>query len=337
MKTAGIIATKNQDKFILESVYSLAYQVDELIVVDDGSIDLTSTLLTKANLPNIKLIHNPISIGVSRAFNQAVAQTNADLIFFQGGDDVSLEGRVQTSLRVFQNNEIVLTYSLPIVIGANGNVLPDQCAAEFQIPEPPDPISHLFWVGNYICAPSVSIRRSDYQKHQGFMPVSRHLQDYALWLELAGEGNFKLLQDQVVKYRKHGANLSREKSSVFDTSAPRLEAELDFILTKFLQEANDETLDNLARHKQLAPGLFQSLSHSEKVMIIQLHHSNKSMIRRGLFSLFEFLNNEKGSQSFMKLAMGDEELDIYSVMSDYPGQLLASQLLEQLNLISRGK
>src|ERR1035437_2102688 len=53
--TAGVIATFNQQDYILEAVASLVGYVDEIIVIDDASNDATGDLLDRMSYDNLRV------------------------------------------------------------------------------------------------------------------------------------------------------------------------------------------------------------------------------------------------------------------------------------------
>lgn len=245
--SAGIISTLNQEAFIREAVESLADQVDELFVVNDGSTDSTAEILASLRIPHLKVISHDYPHGVSRSYNEAAQLATAQFLVIQGGDDVSLPGRVSEQTSLLMQTKADMTYCLPIVINSHGKVLPDEAAGEFfYAGKVEHAFRHLFFVGNFICAPSVVIRRETYMQWGGFSPSSLYLQDFDLWCAVAAGGKLIQSSTRKVKYRKHSSNLSGETNSVLSPKDFRFDAEMDYVLSKALLRASEETLKNLA-------------------------------------------------------------------------------------------
>lgn len=244
---AGVIAVHNQVRYARESVLSLRPEVDELVVVDDGSSDGSRELLRDlARSLDFELIEHREAVGVSETYNEAVQAVSADVILIQGGDDRSLPLRGARSALALEDPAVSLVHSLPIVIDANGAILPDDAAAEFGAgASDGDPIAFLYEVGNCICAPSVAVRRADYLAAGGFPAGIDLLQDYALWLELAARGRFQHEPEPLVEYRKHGTNLSREYTGAEDARRSRYETELRIVRDAFLDRADETVLRRL--------------------------------------------------------------------------------------------
>jgi glycosyltransferase involved in cell wall biosynthesis len=210
VSTAAVIATFNQERYIAEAVASLAPQVDEVIVVDDASSDGTRAVLDALTIPNLVVLSNQHQLGVSRSFTRAVDRASSEILVIQGGDDRSLDSRVKAQVGVLRDPSVSLAYSVPTVINGGGQRMPPELSAEFLIGiDADDPLDFLFFEANFICAPSVAMRRADYLALGGFPAGLDLLQDYALWLQLAAVGSFHRLPTPGVEYRKHGSNLSR--------------------------------------------------------------------------------------------------------------------------------
>ena len=316
--TAGIIATFNQDRYIVEAIESLAGQVDQIIVVNDCSNDDTRAVLDSLRLGNLTVLHNDQQRGVSGSYNRAVAQASAEILLIQGGDDRSLPGRAAAQKGYFADPTVSLVYSLPRVINARGGRLPDNLAAEFSIGhEALDPLAFLFFESNFICAPAAALRRSDYLRWGGFRAGLDLLQDYALWLDLAATGSFVCLPRSVVEYRKHGTNLSREYVGVDAPKQRRLAAEREVIRNRFVAETTAEARARLALDRGLDLGHFRVLSAPEQVALLQLAHPDKLVLRRGLAYLMNAAGAPDGEVQLDRLGLSLRDIARFATAADH--------------------
>ena len=152
-RTAGIIAAHNHESFVYSALSSLAIQADEVIVVDDASKDNTWAEIARAcsDYSNIRSFRNTAQLGVSESVNKAVAQSDAELLFFSGSDDESIPGRVRRQVPILENRDISLIGSLPVVINALGLTMSLSEAPEFQLPgKNSENLAKLFFDGNFI-------------------------------------------------------------------------------------------------------------------------------------------------------------------------------------------
>lgn len=285
-RVGGVISIHNHIRWAEDAIRSLAAETDDLVVVDDGSSDGSSQLVAAlAEEIGFRAILHPEPRGVSEAYNVAVQALDADVVLIQGGDDRTLPGRAAASVAALADPGISLVHSQPVAIDALDRTLPDEVAGEFQSFDGQDPLPILFYVGNFICAPSAAVRRADYVAAGGFPSNIEQLQDYALWLELAAGGRIVRLDDPVVEYRKHAGNLSRATSTLDSPRARREAFEHDWIRNRFIDRAGAETLSRLAA----VPGANGELPLEARRLLLRLSSQEPGLVRRGLEDLFELL------------------------------------------------
>jgi len=304
----GLIATYNQRDYVTEAVIGLASQVDEVIVVDDCSTDGTWDVLNSLELANVRAIRNASRSGVSISYNRAAREARGEVLLVQGGDDRSLPTRAEQQVNELSDPEISLVFSVPFVIDATGARLPSSLASEFLVGESdPDPLTFLYFEANYICAPTVAVRRADYLAFGGFRPGIDLLQDYELWLSLAARGRFVRLESPVVEYRKHTTNLSREDASLDSPNQRRLAAEMTHVRSRFLDTSTSSTLERLAVASGLDIGSFRALENRDQVTMLQLSHPDRHLVQLGLDALFDLVGEEEHGRL---LAMGLDYSDL---------------------------
>lgn len=237
-RTAGIIAAHNHESFVYSALASLAVQADEVVVVDDASKDNTWNEIARAcsDHPNIRSFRNASQLGVSDSVNQAVAQSEAEILFFSGSDDEAIPGRVVRQANILSNPDIAITGSLPIVINALGLNMSLSEAPEFQLPSNnSENLARLFFDGNFICAASVAMRRLTWLELGGYRDGLPNLQDYDLWLRAGLLGRIVIEGEPVVRYRKHSDNLSGSKLRLSSEDMQARNEEENSILWDFLE------------------------------------------------------------------------------------------------------
>jgi glycosyltransferase involved in cell wall biosynthesis len=97
MKISVCIATYNGENYIkdqLDSIFPQLNTEDEIIIVDDCSIDLTYSILESYNDSRLILFQNPINRGVNFSFEKAISLANGDFIFLSDQDDIWELGHV---------------------------------------------------------------------------------------------------------------------------------------------------------------------------------------------------------------------------------------------------
>jgi glycosyltransferase involved in cell wall biosynthesis len=333
---AGVIAAYNHEEYIEEAVASLVGQVDEVVVVNDASADGTAEILDSMTYSNLRVIHNLRQLGVSHSYNRAVAISTSEILLIQGGDDRSRPQRANVQRRLLANPDVAFTYSLPEIIDGRGRSLPDSVAGEFFVDdESRDSLARLFFGANYICAPSVGMRRADYVRLGGFRPGLDLLQDYGLWLSLAAEGSCVLSEEPVVEYRKHVSNLSREYVGLDSVKRRRYCAELEFIRHRFVSSAGEDTLRRLAATLKFDLEWFAGLNREESVAMIELSHDDKLLVRRGLSYLFEIIGEPDGEDRLRRMKLAPSDLSGLATRADHENYADVSSALAVTRTINR--
>ncbi len=318
IRTAGVIAAFNHEKYVAESVRSLASQVDEIVVIDDCSSDNTSIVLRNLEVPNMKLVVHEQNKGVSYSYNEAVNLASADVIVIQGGDDRSLPGRVEEQVRSLSRSRTILSFSQPKVIDSLGQGLPKEAAPEFfSFVDRVKIFEHLYFVGNFICAPSVAIRKIDYELYGGFNPANSYLQDYELWLKLASLGDFVKNETPLVEYRKHERNLSRDSLSRSITYTSRFDAEMDYVLGSIAKTFDRTALLRLGRHIGLSDNVLGTTDSELLLSLVQLSHGDITQVRRGLALLMQLIASKGEIDFLLQFGIDNQKLSEYARNCDH--------------------
>ena len=104
-----IVCSHNHEKWIERCIRSLAHQEDirledyEVIVVNDGSTDLTDAVLENiAFLPNLRLIRNDTNLGLPQSLNKAIRMALGRYIVRVDSDDY-VARRFLSLMRLFLN------------------------------------------------------------------------------------------------------------------------------------------------------------------------------------------------------------------------------------------
>jgi glycosyltransferase involved in cell wall biosynthesis len=104
-----IVCSHNHEKWIERCIRSLAHQEDirredyEIIVVNDGSVDQTDSVLANiAFLPHLKLIRNETNLGLPQSLNKAIRGALGRYIVRVDSDDY-VARRFLSLMRLFLN------------------------------------------------------------------------------------------------------------------------------------------------------------------------------------------------------------------------------------------
>lgn len=228
-----VITAYNHERYIAEALDSVLAQdllPREIILVDDGSTDDTLRIASAYEARGVTLLRRENG-GPSKAFNQGAAQATGDVLVFFSGDDVLMEGSIRQRVEALVSGRFDIVCSTPIWIGKDGLELGRQEYTDlfplFGAPTPTEMFARLYYRGNFICAPSVAMRRSCWLEVGELDSELWQLQDYDYWLRASARNKrFFCLSEPCLRYRWHGGNLSggNTSRSVRETEAVWLAA-----------------------------------------------------------------------------------------------------------------
>src|SRR5512142_950776 len=96
-RVSVVITAYNSEAFIADAIQSVLDQsraVDEIVVIDDGSIDTTRRVVAEFADQGIKFIQQP-NMGASAARNKGIRETTGEYIAFLDADDIWLENKTR--------------------------------------------------------------------------------------------------------------------------------------------------------------------------------------------------------------------------------------------------
>lgn len=290
-QTSVVITSFNQKEFITEAVDSALgqkYAKVEVIVVDDGSDDGTQEHLRHyfGNTINLILQHNQ---GPSAAVNSGILAATGEFISFLGGDDICFSNRVSEQVLHLESTSTDVVFCVPKIIDFAGKELSAGCFSVFEKPfDESDLLRVLLTEGNFLCAPSATLRREVFSRVGLFRLGFVQLQDYEFWIRCSVAGvRMSMQTKQFLAYRRHAANLSA-------TGANAAQIEEALILETLIEDQGAHS--SLRKvFKNLLPPVQDSvvlLTELDKVLL-SLGHRNKyfqSMGAMRAIKAYEFTN-----------------------------------------------
>jgi glycosyltransferase involved in cell wall biosynthesis len=120
-----VIATYNGEKFIkiqLESIIQQLSLLDEIIIVDDASIDLTVDIINNFKDDRIKLFINSTNLGHVKSFEKGLLIAGGDIIFLSDQDDFWLPNKVTFMSNYLIENNLDLVISSYILTNIQGKI-----------------------------------------------------------------------------------------------------------------------------------------------------------------------------------------------------------------------
>jgi glycosyltransferase involved in cell wall biosynthesis len=231
----------------LDSILGQSFSSFEFIAVDDASTDDTARILADyaGRDSRICALSNQRNMGLAWSLNHGLKQANGRYIARMDADDISLPLRLEKQFSFMEKHPGVGVIGTAVeIIDAAGQVIGQRLY-------PPDPIV-IRWrlaLENPLCHPTVMIRRSLLQD----APYNSDLktaQDYDLWCRLGILTRFANLSQPLLRFRKHGANLTYTKGG--EQRENSLHISQNYI-SHFLNTLPDEVVNNLWERGSSSP------------------------------------------------------------------------------------
>lgn len=201
-----VIPTRDRWELLQTTLTCALGQVDvahEVVVVDDGSADVTSARLRCHPDPRLRVIRHASSMGVARARNAGIAGARGEWLAFLDDDDLWAPNKLAAQLAAARSAGAVFAYSGAMTVRADGQIL--------QTERPPAPLGLIdaLMLGNAIPAGASNvIARTDVVRDiGGFDPGLDHFADWDLWIRLARSGPAAIVDAPLVAYRQHQGSM----------------------------------------------------------------------------------------------------------------------------------
>lgn len=203
-----ITPSYNSEEFIaqaIESVLAQSYQLWEMIIVDDGSLDASADIINSYcwNDARIKLITVGEKSGPGKARNLAIKAAKGRYIAFLDSDDLWLPEKLAKQIIFMQEHKLAFTYASYQLTNQDNDDLGVFITAE-QIS-----YEDLLRTSNIGCLTAV------YDTHRLgklYMPEIMQQEDYGLWLAILKRiKNAIGMQEPLAVYRLRKGSISSNK------------------------------------------------------------------------------------------------------------------------------
>lgn len=201
------IATYNGEKYIKEQIDSILKQLnsdDEIIISDDGSSDNTIKIIKSINDKRIKVFDGPHN-GVKQNFANAISKCSGEYIFLSDQDDVWMDNKVEVVLKNFDKENLSCIVHDCIVFDSNTNEEIEK--SFYKIRNSKEGIIKNICKNSYIgCC---MIFKKEFKEK--ILPIPNNIEMHDQWIGIICEkyGKSKFINDKLIKYRRHGNNVSK--------------------------------------------------------------------------------------------------------------------------------
>lgn len=213
MAVSVCLAAYNGAHFIAEQLQSILDQLeadDELIIVDDGSVDNTLDIVAGFADTRIRIYPNDRNLGVNATFARAMTLATKEFIFLSDQDDIWTPNRRRLMLDRFNDPRVNIVAGNYGLIDRNGAPLPGSLAPKLQATESRAALRNLARIlrgqqNYYGCA--MALRGSTLRM---ILPYPSAIECHDIWIGMVGivSGSIAHLEEPVLLHRVHGSNAS---------------------------------------------------------------------------------------------------------------------------------
>lgn len=219
-KVSVIIPTYNYAhylKYAVESVLAQTYPDLEVLVIDDGSTDGTQELM-KPYLGKIRYFYKPNG-GTPSALNFGISKSSGDYIAWLSADDVFFPEKIVRQVALMEQEQGAgFSYTSFAVIDGEGKYQYEIHSQYY--PEKKELLSKLL-EGCFINGSTVMMRRKALEQSGWFDESLPQAHDYELWFRMLRYYGCTFLDEILLSYRWHGANMSSRPNAACDAEVRR--------------------------------------------------------------------------------------------------------------------
>ncbi|SIO49073.1 glycosyltransferase family 2 protein [Chitinophaga niabensis] len=192
----------------IQSVLAQSFSDFELLIINDGSTDLSMQIVESFQDPRIRVLHNPRNMGLFETRNRGIREARGTYFATLDCDDIAFPDRLAYQLeQIRQNPAVAVSGSRAKLINSSSLILSDILlpVGDGILP------AYLFFSNCYIN--SATIIRTDVLREISYRPGFEPAEDYDLFVRIAEKYPIRNSRKYVVYYRVHDQNVTNRKKS----------------------------------------------------------------------------------------------------------------------------
>lgn len=220
MKLSLLMCTYNGSKYIVDQLLSIleqSRQPDEVVIIDDLSLDNTVEIATNFIKDNSlsdtwKIYVNECNKGWIRNFIDGIEKTTGDILFFCDQDDIWFKDKIRVQAEIIENNDNVSVVASPEISKYNDKKS-YRVSNDFKILDVcKNPKNYL----NIMNGCSMAVRRSFYDSVKEYW-IDGWAHDQFIWQMALINDTLAVMMLPTLYRRLHDKNASRKKRTLEST------------------------------------------------------------------------------------------------------------------------
>ncbi|MDF2448109.1 MAG: hypothetical protein K0R26_613 [Bacteroidota bacterium] len=268
-------------KEAIESVLNQSFSDFEFIIINDGSVDNSLSIIKEYSDPRIVLINNETNKGLIYSLNRGITQAKGEFIARMDADDICLKDRLDLQVSEFLNHPDA------VVVGSDYFLLNDGKSVSVKNINDSDYQKAVLIFAPCFCHPTVMIRNLFKEKGIMYHPDFIHAEDYKLWTDLYNLGSYLNVSKPLLKYRHHPSQISNRNNESQLSVSWRIRKEYLDRLTFSLSDKEFATINLIGNNTPISS--ITTLKEIE-VCLLRLNAENekKQRFNRPSFNRFLF-------------------------------------------------
>lgn len=221
-------------KEAIESILSQTFKDFEFIIVDDGSTDDSLAYIKEFKDDRIRILENKANRGHAGALNVGIQEAKGKYIARMDSDDISLPTRLEKQVAFMEANE-------GIIVSGTWFCRFDHRQKDIchRIRNMDEYRIHLLFSNIPAVNHTSAMYRADVFRKYNIKYRENYFsaEDYRLWVDASKYGDFKIVEEVLVRYRVHPDSMSIAGSTIMNEFVKKCYAEQ---LSKLNVELDDE-------------------------------------------------------------------------------------------------
>jgi glycosyltransferase involved in cell wall biosynthesis len=203
IKISVVLAVYNAETYLKEAINSILSQTFrdfEFVIVNDGSTDSTSEIISGYDDSRIVCLDNEINKGLIYSLNKGLSESKGKYIARMDADDVALPQRLQVQFDFMESHpEIGICGSIVEVFYDDSDK-----RKIIRFPEDEEAVRAYAYFQAPFCHPTVMMRKDIIDRYHIEYPSDFfRTEDYAMWVNLLNYTQGYNIQSVLLHYRKH--------------------------------------------------------------------------------------------------------------------------------------
>jgi glycosyltransferase involved in cell wall biosynthesis len=209
-KVTVLLPVYNGEKYLkkaIESILDQTFKDFELLIIDDGSTDNTTNIISSYADNRIRVIKNEWNLGLIASLNKGIDSAQGEYIARMDADDISMLDRLEKQVAFMEKNPEIG------VLGSRTLTLSDGRETQGEYYLTPEDMKAVLLFRTPFAHPTVMIRRSVIAS-QKFDESYKHAEDYDFWERISVFTKFSNLGERLLVLRKHDESVSNTFSEI---------------------------------------------------------------------------------------------------------------------------